>query len=227
MANSKTTAPAQRLTVITLGVLAAAILGVILYFQFAPQGQGPGTEAASGELELQSQPMLGAPDAPVEIAVFEDFKCPACAFFDENVLPQVERELVQTGEAKVYFVNWPFLGPDSTTAAIASECAYEQDEAAFWNFKTFIFRSQGDETQQWATPARLADIARNNVPALDADELQTCIQEERYADAVQADREMGNRVGVGGTPTVFVDGVALSDFSFETIRGAVQNAQGN
>lgn len=225
MANPRTTAPAQRLTLITLGVLALAILGVILYVRLAPQNTA--NAAASGELVLEDQPMLGQPDAPVEIAVFEDFKCPACAFFDENVLPQVERELIGTGQARMYFVNYPFLGPDSTTAAIASECAYRQDEAAFWTFKTYIFRSQGDETQEWATPARLAEIARDNVPGLDADELRTCTEEERHADVVQADRELGNRVGVQGTPTVFVDGVALEDFSFETIQAAVQNAQGN
>jgi protein-disulfide isomerase len=223
MANPKS-APAQRLTLVTLGVIALVVLGIVLYARLAPRAAAG---AAGGELTFEGRPMLGDPEAPVEIAVFEDFKCPACAYFDEDILPRVERELIQTGQARMYFIHYPFLGPDSTTAAIASECAYRQDEAAFWDFKTYIFRSQGDETQEWATPARLADIARNNVPALDADELRACTEEERYADVIRADRELGNRAGVRGTPTVLVNGVALDSFSFEAIQAAVQNAQSN
>jgi len=213
-------APAQKLTLYTAVVLALLIVGVILYVQLAPQGQA----AASGGLELEGQPALGQEDAPVQVAVFEDFKCPACAFFDENILPQLRREYVESGEARVYFLNYPFLGPDSTTAAIAGECAYQQDPDAFWDYKTYIFRSQGPESEEWATPERLAEIARTNVPQLDADALESCITEGRFEAAVEADRELGNRLDVQGTPTVFVNGEKVEDLSYEAVRSAVESA---
>jgi protein-disulfide isomerase len=220
-------APSQKLTLYTLIVLAVLIVGAIAYVQLAPQRTAG---AAAGGLDLSDQPALGQEEAPVQIAVFEDFKCPACAFFDENVLPQLRRAHIETGDARLYFVNYPFIGPDSTTAAIAGECAYRQDEAAFWEYKTFIFRSQEAESREWATPARLTEIARANVPALDADELEACITERRYEDAVRADREMGQRAGVQGTPTVFVNGERVENFSFEAVSSAVESAlaqQGN
>lgn len=224
MAKSPNTAPAQRLTLITLVVVALALVGFLLYRQFAPQETA--TVNASGELDLSAQPVLGDESAPVEIAVFEDFKCPACAFFDAEVMPQIERELVDTGRARVYFFNFPFIGPDSTTAAIAGECVYEQNEAAFWEYKTLVFRSQGPESEQWATPTFLADIARSNLPAIDADALQGCVEDETHTERVTSEREMGDAAGVQGTPAVFVNGELQESFQFADIQAAVE-AQGN
>ena len=223
MASSPDPAPARRLTLITLAILALVAVGAIAYFQFAPQ-QGA-TTSAGGELDLSGQPMLGQEDAPAEIAVFEDFKCPACQFFDAEVMPQLERELIDTGQARFYFLNFPFLGPDSTTAAIAGECVYNQDQAAFWDYKTLLFRAQGPESEEWATPAFLTGIARDNLPQLDADALQSCIEDETYAEQVAAERDMGNAAGVQGTPSVYVNGELLESFEFATIQAAVENAQ--
>ena len=214
---------AQRLTLVTLVVLALGLTGFLVYRQFAPE---PAAADVSGELELDGQPMLGEPDAPVAIAVFEDFKCPFCAQFDEEVLPQLEREFVDTGRARVYFVNFAFIAPDSTTAAIAGECVFNQDPAAFWDFKTAVFRSQGPESEAWATPAFLADLARNNFPDLDADALQSCTEDETFAENVAADRDLAAAVEVQATPSVFVNGVLQEGSSYPTIAAAVEAAGG-
>ena len=222
MSRSSSNSSAQRLTLVTFIVLALIAVGAIVYFRVAPQQE---TVEASGELDVTGQPRLGQEDAPVEIAVFEDFKCPACRFFDAEVMPQIERELIDTGQAKLYFINYPFIGPDSAVAATAGECVYEQNEAAFWNYKNFVFRAQGPESEEWATPAFLTDIARNNLPAVDADALQNCIEDETYAERVASEREMGTAAGVQGTPSVFVNGERLEDFQFATVQAAVEAAQ--
>ena len=226
MATPRTTRTAQRLTLVTLIVLALALVGFIVYRQVAPPTSTAAT-TASGAIDVSGQPLLGQADAPVEIVAFEDFKCPACRFFDENVFPEVKRKLVDTGQAKFYFINYPFIGPDSTTAALAGECVYNQNPQAFWDYKTYVFRSQGPESQAWATPAFLAGIARDNLPDINADALQSCTADKTYAEQVSADRAMGDAAGVQGTPSVFVNGQRLSDFQFSTIQTAVESAQAN
>ncbi len=222
MSRSPSNASAQRLTLITLIVLALVIVGVIVYFQVArPQSAASTTSA---EIDLTDQPGLGPEDAPAQIAVFEDFKCPACRNFDEQIYPQVQRELVDTGKARIYFLNFPFIGPDSRTAALAGECAYRQNNEAFWEFKKFVFRSQGPESEEWATPTALAQIARDNVPQLDADALQSCTEQATYDDQVTSDYDMGQQAGVTGTPTVYVNGQKLASFDFATIEQAVNGA---
>jgi protein-disulfide isomerase len=44
---------------------------------------------------------------------------------------------------------------------------------------------------------------------LDADALQVCIDEGRYAEEVQADARYAASLGVSGTPTFFINGIPL------------------
>ena len=214
----------QKLTAYTAIGLIVLIVAAIVYVQF---GSGQSSViAADGNLDLGSQPSLGEEGAPVKIALFEDFKCPACGSFTQSVFPQIERQFVESGQAEVFFVNFPFLGPDSTTAAIASECVYEQDEAAFWDYKTFIFRSQGPESQEWATPELLTQLASDYLPSVNAEELRACIDERRYADRVEAESRMGSAAGVRGTPSVFVNGERVEQSDFNSVNAAVQSALG-
>ena len=213
----------RNLTTITLIVVAALILGYILYVQF---GDGGSADAPSGsaDFRIEEQPMLGDPEAPVTIVTFEDFKCPVCQRFEQTVMPRLEEELIETGRANVVFINYQFLGPDSTTAGIAGECVYQQSEELFWEYKTIVFRAQGPESQQWATPQRLVQLAREYVPDIDADQLAECLDERRYEDEVLQDRRTAEAAGATGTPTVFVDGEKLSDWSFPAIERAVTQA---
>ena len=214
----------QKLTIYTAVALIILIVATIVYVQV---GRGQGS-SANGELDLSDQPSIGEEGAPVQIALFEDFKCPACRNFTESVFPQLERELVESGQAEVFFVNFPLpLGPDSVTAAIATECVYDQDAAAFWDYKTYLFRAQGPESQEWATPERLTQLARDYLPGVNADEVRTCIDEREFADRVEGERQMGAAAGVNSTPSVFVNGEKVDNPSFNAISAAVQSAQAN
>jgi protein-disulfide isomerase len=209
---------AQRLTLITAVVLVLAIFGFILFNRARPASAteptatGTSTTAPDpSKLSYEGQPALGDANAPVKIALFEDFKCPACKYFDENVWPKLEKEYINANQVQAYFMNYAFLAADSRTAAVAGECVYQQNEALFWEYKAILYRSQGQESQAWATPARLTELAREYVPDINADDLKTCIDENRYEEAVQNDLEMGTAVGVRGTPSLFVNGARVEN----------------
>lgn len=214
---------ARRLTVATATVLvlAAAIVAAFVLFGGSSTPSG---SPADVDFRLDEQPMIGDPDAPATIVAFEDFKCPVCQRFEETVYPRVVRDVIDTGRAKMYFINFQFLGPDSVTAGIAGECAYRQDEAAFWEYKTVIYRAQGPENETWATPSRLVELA-SFLGDLDTDALRTCIEERRYEEEVERDSELARQAGATGTPTIVVNGEILSSWSFDAIRSAVDAAQ--
>lgn len=214
----------QRLTLITAGIVALAVIAVIVVSRLQGPATPAPTAAASRDLDLSGQPTLGDPDAPVQLVVFEDFKCPFCRQFEENILPQLERDYIDTGKAKLTFVNFHFIGPDSTTAALASECAYAQNPSAFWEYKTVVYRAQGPESQQWATPARLEELA-SNVGDLDAAALRECIDAKTYQAEVDADNEMARGAGIQSTPTLLVDGSAVaSALNYDTVKTAIDQA---
>ena len=61
----------------------------------------------------------------------------------------------------------------------------------------------------WATSDKMVELAKTYVPDLNADELKTCIEEKRYTDDIQKDRDMGITAGVQGTPSIFINGQKL------------------
>ena len=174
--------------------------------------------------QLERQPMLGSPDAPVTVVEFADFKCPYCRDFTLHEFPRFKAAYVDTGKVRFYFINYPFIGPDSDTAAEALEAVYAQDPEGAWAFIERVMQRQGPEDQQWATPEFLVELAREAVPSIDAERLAADLRARRYRDEVEADRAIARQVGVQGTPAIFVDGRFVDDWSFEGLKAAVEEA---
>ena len=199
------------ITIITAVVALIAIAGVFVFSRSQNTANAAAVPQATGELDLEGQPMLGDADAPVTLVAFEDFECSHCATFEENTFPTIERQFIENGQVKMYFVNHPLpAGPNSVIAANASECALEQSEEAFWDYKTVLYRSQRPGTN-WASAANLVSLAEEYVPTLDSEALATCIEEDRHSELVQAERNMGSAAGVQGTPAVFLNGELVAD----------------
>jgi protein-disulfide isomerase len=223
MARRKAPPPPPKRNARTLTLLTAAVvLAVVLIGLFAFDRRPQEAPILAGDFELERQPMMGDPEAPVEMLVFEDFKCPACRNFEESVMPRLQRDYVDSGVARLYFINFQFIAPDSVTAGIAAECAYRQDAAAFWDYKTYVYRAQGSQQETWATPQLLVSIARDYVPALDATELEACIIERRHEDLVLRDRQLAQNAGISSTPTVLVNGEQVSSPTYEAVSAAIE-----
>jgi protein-disulfide isomerase len=191
----------RNLTVITAAIVIAAIIAVILYVRL-----GSASANASSAIDYADHPVMGDPNAAVKVAMFEDYKCPICKNFDEQILPQLKTNYVDTGKAAIYHFDFPFIGPDSTTAAIGGQCAYHQSNAAFWEYMKYVYRSQKDENEQWATPAALAKIVQLYVPDIQLSQFKSCLADKTYAGVVSSDKALASKLGVQGTPTLFVNG---------------------
>ncbi len=202
-----------RLLTLGLAVAMVVVLAVVLLTR-------PGS--GGGGIDLSVQPRLGAEDAPVSIAVFEDFRCPHCATFTESVKPRLERELVASGEAALYVVSFPILGPASRDAAAVAECAVEQGDDAFWGLQPVMMRSQ-DRLQGVASALAIArDYA--SFADLDVAALEACVESGRGYDAADADAELGRSLGLQSTPSVLVDGERV-DATYAAIVAAVRDGR--
>ena len=172
---------------------------------------------------------VGDVNSPAKIEVFEDFQCPACVRFTQDIEPLVISQLVETGKAYYVFHNYPFLDRNSTTkesqdSANASLCANEQGK--FWEYHDTLFANWNGENEGNLSKDRLIQFA--SVVELNADDFAACVNENRYADDVQASFDLGNSMGVSGTPSVFVNGQQIAPGyipSFEDIAAAVEAVQ--
>jgi protein-disulfide isomerase len=157
---------------------------------------------------------LGDPNAPVKLDAYEDFRCSACAYYEANVEPQIIKDYVDTG--KVYYTYHFFIvidGNDGTDAsyraANAALCAGEQGH--FWDYHDTLYANQITESASLYTDPRLITMAKNL--GLDMTAFNQCYQAKKYASVIQNDIAQGNALKITGTPTIFVDGKQISNFT--------------
>lgn len=145
-------------------------------------------------------PVFGPSDAIVTIVEFSDFECPYC----QRHAQQTHSRLLEAYEGKIRIVykDFPITGlhPNAYAAALAGQCAQEQD--SFWPFHDLLFSGEMDlERDTYVTYAQQLGF--------DMDNFSFCLNEERYAETVQQDYDFGVRLGVSSTPTFFINGIAL------------------
>lgn len=171
---------------------------------------------------------MGDPNAPVVIDVFEDFQCPACRIYSEEIETRITETYVAAGQVYYIFHQYPFIdrasvNKESQQAANASMCAAEQ--GLFWEYHDILFANWSGENVGAFNDKQLVAFAETL--SLDMDFFTSCFEENRYQDEIQADFELGTEMGVSGTPSVFVNGQHITPGfvpGFEDIQQAVEAA---
>lgn len=206
--------------VLILSTLVVAVVGLATVFLLPRLGGGatPGASADVSAFALEEQPRKGPADAPVTVLVFEDFLCPHCATFAETVAPRIEREYVDAGHVAYHVANFVVIGPESERIAEVAECVAEQGDEAYWTFEQVAYRSQSGLTR-----ATAIDLAEEYVTDLDREALDACLDSGRGLDAVRSDVARAQALGVGGTPSVFVDGTEVRG-TYAAVSAAIDAA---
>lgn len=168
------------------------------------------------------QPYVGDPKAPIVIVEFADYKCSYCKRWTEEVFPELQKEYLDTGKAVVYYVDLPFLAPDSTLAALAGETLYQQNGEYFWTYYKAMMKHQGNHEEAWATKEFIMDLVEKNVPGVDLKQFEKDLDSQKYIDNVKNDVKIADDSKIDGTPTVFVNGIAVDDVSFEGIKAVIE-----
>jgi protein-disulfide isomerase len=139
--------------------------------------------------------VLGNPDAPVTLLEYGDYQCPYCA----AAAPVLRRVVEESdGRVRLVFRNFPLpsVHPFALTAALAVEAAGA--EGVFWPMHELVFSRQ-ERLDDAALSAYAEELGLDGSRVV-GDAAQV------FGDKVEADFAAGLEAGVGGTPTVFVDG---------------------
>src|SRR5690606_32628851 len=159
---------------------------------------------------------------PGQMMVFLRFLCPRDGTLAEGVTSLPRREFVADGRRAIYFANFPVIAPQgmSRTLAIVGECVNRQGRDAFGQLEPVLLRAQSTLN----TAARAIDLAEQAVPGLDRGQLEACVQGAETAGLVDDDVRLAQRLGVRGTPTVFVDGQLVANPTLANVRRAIDDA---
>jgi NhaA family Na+:H+ antiporter len=138
----------------------------------------------------------GAVDAPITLVEYGDYECSHCG----AAFPTVKELQRLLGDRLCFvFRNFPLeeVHPHAEHAAEAAEAAGAQGK--FWEMHDRLFTHQ-DALEDSALVAHAAAIG------LDAERFSRELASQAYAARVQEDVISGERSGVEGTPTFFVNG---------------------
>ncbi|MCJ8007660.1 DsbA family protein [Lederbergia wuyishanensis] len=204
-------------------VIFAIIVALVLVFN--NKGKNESQEKVSLK-NLENQPTMGNEDAPVTIVEFGDYKCPSCKAWGERVFPQLQKDYIDTGKAKLTYINVLFHGNESVLAALASESVFKQDPENFWAFHKGIYDAQPSNQNHddvWVTTDMLVEIAKAYAPNINFNEFKKDIEEKGMFDQVMIDDKLVKDVNVKYTPTLVINGVMLDDpFDYEAIAAQIE-----
>jgi protein-disulfide isomerase len=149
----------------------------------------------------------GDPDAPITLVEFSDYQCPFCLTYAQETFPSIIQRFVETGQVRYIWKDYPLvqLHPEAYVAAQAARCAGEQQ--AYWEMHELLFKNQ----EAWSGQTDLVTVFVALAAPLELDRaaLQTCLEDGRYEQAVLDNLDEGQRLGVSGTPTFFVNGYPI------------------
>lgn len=161
---------------------------------FAPYQGIPMGRTADGAF------VLGSPDAPVTIVEFADFMCPHCQNYHDTAA-QFIQDYVKTGQARFEYRLFPIVHPTySVYTAQLAECAEEQAQGGFWAANDVLY-GLAQAGQIGPDTAETLAVSLN----ISAEKLDTCAA---TATQYQTDLEVGQAIGVSGTPATLVRNAA-------------------
>jgi protein-disulfide isomerase len=159
-------------------------------------------------------PVLGSDSAPITIVEFGDYQCEACYHWFHNTRDTLIDNYIETGKAKLVFIDLPFLGRDSPKAAEASYCA--EDQGKYWEYHTMLYTFQdGPPDSGWADRDRLNSFAFSL--DMNIDEFNECMDSSKYKKRIKANYDEAVKNGIQSTPTFIL---ILQDGMIEKFAGA-------
>ncbi len=144
---------------------------------------------------------VGNKDAKITILAFESLTCSHCADFHKNVYPQLKKEYLDTGLAKIEFRHFP-LDIAAFNASKVSQCNNDGNSD--------ILESLYANQQKWVKGSSIQEANKNLQKFLKSEgfriNFDSCINNKEIEDFVLNDRIDGAKnFKVNSTPTIIIN----------------------
>ena len=145
--------------------------------------------------------IVGKKDAKITIITFESLTCSHCADFHKNVFPELKKEYLDTGLAKIEFRHFP-LDIAAFNASKVSQCKNDGDSK--------ILNSLFANQQKWVKGSTVEEANENLQKFLVSEgfniDFEKCINDKEIEDFVLNDRIDGvKNFKVNATPTIIIN----------------------
>jgi len=143
----------------------------------------------------------GNDNAKIKIIVYESLTCSHCADFHKKVYPQLKKEYIDNGLAKIEFRHFP-LDMAALNASKIAQCNEDQSLE--------ILESLYSNQQAWVKGNSVDDINYNLKKFIEKEgfklDFQKCINNQEIEDFVLNDRiEGAKKFKINATPTIIIN----------------------
>jgi len=170
-------------------------------------------------------PTKGSAQPAILLVEFADLQCPAC----RSVQPVIEKLLADEPGVRLIFQNYPLtqVHPWALEAAGYLDCLARESNEQAWKFIASVYEQQAavnqqDQASAAARTAKLTQLA--TAAGADQGRLAACAASPETRSRLERSRGLGDEVDVRATPTLFINGRALSNLGtlpYETLKRLV------
>ncbi len=165
-------------------------------------------------------PVLGDPNAPVEVIEYASTTCGHCRAFHEEVFPQLKEKYIDTGKVRFAWVVMPT--PPAEISAAGAAIARCAGEDKFFAVIDDLFDHQGEIIESGRNPWRLQRNLRELGArhGLNADQVGTCITDKAIDETTR--QFLGEAPPFISTTPSFMIGREEVDQTFEALSAAIE-----
>ncbi len=194
-----------------------------------PTGGAPtpgGAAVDIKDVKTDGLPFIGEANASVTVAVWSDFQCPFCKRFETETLPLIIKDYVEAGKVKVVFLDFAFLGPDSTTAGEYNRAIWKLYPAKYAEWRAAMYAAQDAEHSGFGDAASI-DKLNATIVGIDAAKVAADVKANAraYQALLDADKAEAGKVGINATPS-FVIGTQMiaGAYPYANFKAAIDAA---
>ena len=162
---------------------------------------------------------VGNKDAKITIIAFESLTCSHCANFHKDVYPELKKNYLDTGLAKIEFRHFP-LDIAAFNASKVAQCNNDGDSK--------ILNSLFANQQKWVKGSSVAEANENLKKFLTSEgfnvDFEACINNKEIEDFVLNDRIDGvKNYKISATPTIIINDKKFEkSLNFKNLKKALE-----
>ena len=184
------------------------LIVLILFFSFISNISAETTRIISGNV-----------DAKITIIAYESLTCSHCADFHKDVYPQLKKEYIDTGLAKIEFRHYP-LDIAALNASKIAQCKSDQGLK--------ILESLYSNQQVWVKGKTIEEINHNLKKFIQKEgfelNFEKCLNNKKIEDFILNDRIEGvKKFKVNATPTIIINGEKFEEsLNYKNLKKSLQ-----
>jgi len=179
--------------------------------------------AAAAEIlsteEALTERVIGNSEAPITIIEYASLTCPHCANFHAETLPQIKKDWIETGKAKLIYRDYP-LDKYAASAAMIARCAPEDRYFIFLN----AFYAQQKNWSSAPDPVKvLTQLA--GLGGMSQEDVDACLANGALQDGILQMRLEGQmEYDINSTPSFVIGGKKVTNLTYKDFNKLLEDA---